>query len=187
MADHRLFGPVLFYDLMRTARRGRYLVLRCVYAAALLLTLVATWPWSSVPLKMMPRYAESFFASFMIVQFAAVFLLTPAYTAGAIADEKERRTLDFLLATDLRDREIVLGKLAARLANMLLLLLTGLPVLSLLQFLGGVDPNLVLAGFVAIVFTVLGLGSLSILVSAMRAGRSTPSSARISTRRSTWR
>jgi len=47
----------------------------------------------------------------------------------AIAEEKERKTLDFLLASDLRSREIVLGKLASRLAYLTLVLLTGLPLL----------------------------------------------------------
>ena len=34
-----LFGPVLFYDLVKTARNGRGVLLRCGYAAALLATL----------------------------------------------------------------------------------------------------------------------------------------------------
>ena len=78
--------------------------------------------------------------------------------AGSIAEEKDRKTLEFLLATDLRNREIILSKLGARLANLLLFILTGLPILSILQFLGGVDPNLVLAGFAATFLTMAGLG-----------------------------
>jgi hypothetical protein len=35
----RLFGPVLFYDLVRNARRTRTYVLRCSYLALLLLFL----------------------------------------------------------------------------------------------------------------------------------------------------
>ncbi len=103
----------------------------------------------------------------MVVQFLAAALLTPAYTAGAISDEKERKTLEFILATDLRNREIVLSKLASRLANLLLFLLTGLPILSFLQLLGGVDPGLVLAGFAATGLTVLSLASLSMLSSVL--------------------
>jgi hypothetical protein len=37
----RVFGPVLFYDLLRTARRGRAFLLRAVYAALLLYVLVS--------------------------------------------------------------------------------------------------------------------------------------------------
>src|SRR5207249_8967640 len=35
-----LFGPVLFYDLVRIARRRRYIFIRCLYAVSLTLLLV---------------------------------------------------------------------------------------------------------------------------------------------------
>jgi ABC-type transport system involved in multi-copper enzyme maturation permease subunit len=85
--------------------------------------------------------------------------------AGAVAEEKENKTLEFLLATDLRNREIVLSKLAARLANVTLIVLAGLPVLSAVQFLGGVDPDLLLASFAIVGLTMLSLASLSIACS----------------------
>src|SRR5262249_38273620 len=74
---------------------------------------------------------------------------------------------EFILATDLRNREIVLGKLSARLANLGLLLMAGLPVLSFLQFLGGVDPGMVIAGFCATALTLLSLASLSMFHSVL--------------------
>jgi ABC-type transport system involved in multi-copper enzyme maturation permease subunit len=176
----RLFGPVLFYDLVRTARQGRAFLLRAAYAFALLFALsvlYATYlsrtnPFDSlfgearVDIQQVAEFGSRFFLTFLGLQFGAVFVLTPALTATAIAEEKERRTLEYLLATDLDNREIVLGKLVSRLLGLLLLLLGGLPVLSFVQFLGGVDPNLVLAGFAATVVTMLSLGSLSILTSA---------------------
>lgn len=173
----QLFGPVLFYDLIRSTRRGRYAVLRCLYAAALLVMLFLFYSrWTNTILDVMSvqgidrtkaaQFAEEFFHGFMTLQFIAVVLLTPAFTAGAIAEEKERRTLEFLFTTDLRSHEIVLGKLLSRLAFLTLLMLTGLPVLSLLQFLGGVDPNLVVGGFAATLLTMLSLASLSLFNSA---------------------
>jgi ABC-type transport system involved in multi-copper enzyme maturation permease subunit len=172
-----LFGPVLFYDLLRATRRGRYALLRCLYGAALLVMLFAFYSrwcdsiWDVFALEHInrhdaPRFAEEFFHAFISVQYVTVALLTPALTAGALAEEKERRTLEFLFTTELRNREIVLGKLASRLALLALLVLVGLPVLGLLQFLGGVDPNLVLAGFAATGVTVLSLAGLSIFNSA---------------------
>jgi ABC-type transport system involved in multi-copper enzyme maturation permease subunit len=168
----KLFGPVLFYDLVTIARRRRYVLLRLLYA--ILLTLVLVWvyflwtlrtPGGTVPVKEMAEFGQSFFFTFMCLQFLAIGVLTPAYTAGAIADEKDRRTLEFLLATDLRNREIVLSKLLARLANMGLFVLTGLPILSLTQFFGGIDPDLLLAAFAAIGLTMASLGGVSILTS----------------------
>jgi ABC-type transport system involved in multi-copper enzyme maturation permease subunit len=111
------------------------------------------------------RMAEEFFTMFISTQLLAVAVLTPAYVAGSIADEKDRKTLEFLLATDLRNREIVLSKLVARMANIILFILTGLPLVSMIQFLGGVDPMLVQAGFAATALTMLGLAGVSILAS----------------------
>src|SRR5438132_692695 len=147
--------------------------LRCLYAIGLpFLPGWVCYLWTlglprNEPAKIadMARLAETFFFTFMIVQSVLVVVLTPAYTAGAIAEEKDRKTLEFLLATDLRDREIVLSKLAARLANMTLILLTGLPILSLTQFFGGIDPDLLLAAFAGLGLTMLSLASVSIFTS----------------------
>src|SRR5207247_9608318 len=100
-----------------------------------------------LPRTEMARFAASFFHTFLIVQFLAVLLLAPAFTAGAIAEEREKGTLSDLLTTQLLSREIILGKLFSRLSQLVLLLLVGVPILSLLQLLGGLDPALLAAGF----------------------------------------
>jgi ABC-type transport system involved in multi-copper enzyme maturation permease subunit len=166
----KLFGPVLFYDMIRTARRGRYFLMRVGYAGLLLFILFSVWLESNVigsDHRQASFLALKFFEAFMLVQLVSVCVLTPAFVAGAISEEKDRKTMEFLLATDLRNREIVLSKLGARVANLTLFLLTGLPILGLLQFVGGVDPTLVLTGFAATGMTMLGLAGLSILNSVL--------------------
>jgi ABC-type transport system involved in multi-copper enzyme maturation permease subunit len=171
-----LFGPILVYDLVSTARRGRYVIVRMVYVAALMVMLFILYAeWfggrddflslsnsETIGRNQVSAFNDSFFQMFMAVQYLVVVLLTPGITAGAVAEEKERRTLEHLLATDLHNHEIIFGKLAARLAYLALILLTGLPVLSLLELLGGVDPQMLLAGFVATGVTMLSLAALSI-------------------------
>jgi ABC-type transport system involved in multi-copper enzyme maturation permease subunit len=180
-----LLGPVFRYELVRSARQGRFFSLRCFYAGLLLIMLfVVYFDWfgganagswrflldsGSIPIAKLSAFASRFSSAYMGVQMFVVFVLTPAYVAGAIADEKERKTLDFLLVTHLRNREIVLGKLASRLTNLALVVLTGLPILGFMQFMGGVDPNLVLAGFAATLATLISLGSLSVLNSVYAA------------------
>src|SRR5207253_43478 len=126
----RLLGPVLAYEMLRTARRGRFILMRWLYAVGLLLLLL--WVYSiwrfeirfrsgtTEDYKALAQLALEYFRAFSITQFCVVALLTPAYVAGAIAEEKERKTLEFLLATDLRNREIVFGKLVARIGYLLL-------------------------------------------------------------------
>jgi ABC-type transport system involved in multi-copper enzyme maturation permease subunit len=168
----KLFGPVLFYDMVRSARRSRHVWIRCVYAGLLLFLLFSAFlshSWGYYDRYdsglRAARIAQSFFEMFIVAQMVAVTLLTPAYVAGAIAEEKDRKTLEFLLATDLRNREIVLSKLVARLGNLTLFILTGLPLVSILQFLGGIEPSLVLTAFAATALTALALGGVSILCS----------------------
>jgi ABC-type transport system involved in multi-copper enzyme maturation permease subunit len=164
-----LFGPILAYDLIRMARRGRYIWLRGLYALALLgvfLLLYFNHPLSAhaefAPAQMQADFAEKFFHLFMLAQFVVVLLLTPAYVGDAISEEKERRTIDYLLTTHLKDREIVFGKLASRLANVGLFLITGLPILSLMQLFGGVSPDLLWGGFAATFLTMLSMAGISL-------------------------
>jgi ABC-type transport system involved in multi-copper enzyme maturation permease subunit len=162
-----VFGPVLIYDMIRTSRRNRYFLIRFAYAVFLLLVLAFTWSSTSwrnmTDRQQASEIAMSYFGWFTVVQFIAVLILAPAYVAGSISEEKDRKTLEFLLATDLRNREIVLSKLGSRLSNLFLFLLTGLPILSCLQFLGGVDPDLVLVSFAATGITAFGIASMSAL------------------------
>jgi ABC-type Na+ efflux pump permease subunit len=171
----KLFGPILFYDMVRMGRRSRYILLRCLYALLLLALMYPVYqsfldpagPFVQYedPAKKLTLFGETFFYVFIAAQFIVTVLVTPAYVGGAIADEKHNRTLEYLLATDLRNREVVLGKLASRLANLALFLFTGLPVLSLNLLFGGVSVELLICGFAATAVTMLSLASLSILQS----------------------
>jgi len=176
----KMLGPVLFYDMLVTARRGRYSLIRCGYSMILLLVLFSVWSATSPFSHHSSRedaalIAMKFFEWFTVVQLVATFLLTPAYVAGAIAEEKDRKTLEFLLATDLRNREIVLSKFGSRLCNLALFVVTGLPILSFLQFLGGVDPDLVLASFAVVGLSSSGWPAWASLIRSSIAGRATRS------------
>jgi len=80
------------------------------------------------------------FGTVIWLQGVVILLLTPAFVAGTIAEDRQRKVLSYLLASPLTGAEIVLGKLAARLVNLVVLVAVGLPVVSIALFLGGVDP-----------------------------------------------
>src|SRR5262249_41620129 len=96
-----------------------------------------------------------------------VLALTPALVAGVIADEKQRKTLHYLLASRFTSAEIVLGKLSVRMLYLGVLLGVSLPVLSLLVLLGGIDPFLVLLSCAATFSTAWLLAALAIWVSTI--------------------
>ncbi|QVL31043.1 ABC transporter permease subunit [Telmatocola sphagniphila] len=173
----RLFGPVLAYDMLRIGRRRLNFTLRTSYA--LLLGFMLAWMYyfttarfahsadGLIPPKEQAWIGETVFISFMVIQFVLLALLTPGYVAGAISEEKERKTLEFLLATDLRNREIIFGKFVSRIANLLFYLLAGLPVLSLIQLFGGIDPEFLLLTYALTLMTILSEASVSMAASTM--------------------
>lgn len=168
-----LLGPVFAIDLLRTTRSGNVFRMRILYLFILLIVLMqvhAIWRRhfpQGVRQEDLARFVLSLFYAFLAVQLVALLFMTPAATAGAVAEERERRSMAFLLATDLRDHEIVLGKFAARLVPLLGLLLAGLPVFALLQLLGGIDFLWVLLCFGGTLLTVLSVAGVSLLASVV--------------------
>ena len=173
-------GPVFTFELLTLARRARYYALRTVYGLLLLFLVwinnpefsgysrVSTTGEMSIP--EMAQLGSTIFATFATAQSVVILLITPALVAGVIADERRRKTLHYLLASQLTSAEIILGKLFARSLNVGVLVALGLPIVVMLSLFGGVDPNIVLLFFAASVTTVFFLASLSIAVSTY-AGR----------------
>ncbi len=174
-------GPLFYHDLKRLARRGHVLLLRFLFGLALGVGVYFLYT-RSLSLDNLFRertvapaqaalerafVAQSLVIAILIIECAAALLLTPAYLASAIAAETERGTLELLFSTHVTDQEIVLGKLLARLLYLGSVLLVGLPILSLLQFYGGLDMGLLLAGLALIGVTLLSVGSISILCSVL--------------------
>ena len=168
-------GPVFNVELLTTARRARYYVLRFVYGAILLLLV-----WMNNPdlhrygpsrtrveysINEIASIGQALFWTFFIAQSITILTLTPALVAGTIADERERRTLHYLMASMLTSPEIVLGKLGARMLHVGVFMLVGLPIMSLLSLFGGVDPRWVLMSFVGTASTAWLLSATSIWAS----------------------
>jgi ABC-type transport system involved in multi-copper enzyme maturation permease subunit len=155
-------GPVFFYECLANSRRWQTYAIRSA-AVALLLAAIAT---IAMPHRTLDRsspwreYAElgvSYFYAIIGVELTLVMLAAPAATAGAICVDRARGTLAHMLATDLSDPEIVLGKLAARLLPVLGLVACSWPVLALAALLGGIDPLALTFAF-AIILAVALLG-----------------------------
>ncbi|MFO0889036.1 MAG: ABC transporter permease subunit [Isosphaeraceae bacterium] len=166
-------GPVFQFELLTTARRGRFYVMRAAYAAILLLIFWAIHTdWSAranaeATIREMSGLAIICFGSVAVAQVVVVLCLTPALAAGVIADERQRKTLHYLMASRLTGPEIVIGKLLARMLHVGVLLAVGFPILSLLVLLGGIDPMLIALACGAAASTAWLLATLSIWVSTV--------------------
>jgi ABC-type transport system involved in multi-copper enzyme maturation permease subunit len=163
-----LLGPLFTLEITRLARQGTTIWLRCVYALALLLALYRSFPGeASADREDIARFAKDFSELFLLVQSVTVLFLVPLVFSGAISDEKEKRSLDFLLASPLTSREIVLGKYVPRVLSVAGILLAGLPVLALTALWGGVDLIQVGLAFAATFLTLISLGAVSLLFSVL--------------------
>jgi hypothetical protein len=175
-----LLGPLFYLDLVRQARQGRVILLRCAYALFLFVTLrlafVDQFPLHDLESEFqfapvgqsargLHRISQRFVLSVLQFQTAAAFLLTPVCVASAFVEERKRHTFDVLLTTHLSDREIVTGKLASRLLQLLCVLLTGMPVMALTLLWGGVDFRVLLATFLVTMLNVGAVAAFSIFIS----------------------
>ena len=116
----------------------------------LYLMIQATNRWGNYPSRLdtnreytpgeLAQIGMNLFSIVIWLQSMVILLLTPAFVARTIAEDRQRKVLSYLLASPLSGAEIVLGKLAARLLNLVVLVAVGLPVVSIALFLGGVDP-----------------------------------------------
>ncbi|APW58661.1 ABC transporter permease [Paludisphaera borealis] len=138
-------GPVFAYEWLTASRRWQCYGLRSLLVLLLLFGLSAVWLGNrdgagELSVQQMAEVGRAFYAVTTLILLGLVGLAAPAATAGAICLDKARGNLTLLLATDLTDAEIVLGKLAPRLVQVLGLIACAAPVLGLSTLLGGVAP-----------------------------------------------
>lgn len=179
----RILGPMFWYELVRLTRRGQQPILRSVVVGALLIGLMITYiqqsPGTAIDAILNPnqfrlsidqtaQFSRTFFIAFLIVQLSVVVLITPTVAGSAIAEEKERGSLDYLRASLLSNREIILGKLVARLVFIGGVILAGLPVLSLTLLFGGVDIRELLAGYWLTLMTAFSIAAFSLYLGVAR-------------------
>lgn len=170
-----MLGPVFQQELMLANRRGRRVLFRRLYTGWLLLHFVlllfvhfveVTVFWNAgVPVAPFSSRAEPVFRWLLMEQFLLVVLATPAFTAGAITDEKIRGTLQYLLTAGLTSWEILIGKLFGRGAHVTMLALAAFPLLCFLGVFAGAGPGLLLLFFAALVTPLLAAGAAGLLAS----------------------
>ena len=142
-------GPIIAREIMTAPRPSRFYVARASYVGLLFVLMWTAWQsligWNEITeVGVVAFFGGILFRLFVLVQLALMLFFAPLAAATSIAHEKDRRTFVLLLMTDLRNVEIILGKLVASLLQIVTLLLSGAPVLFLCMLLGGVSAGQVL-------------------------------------------
>lgn len=138
-----LAGPLFSREVLTTPRRASHYLLRAGYVAALFVLMYtagqATFGWQQTrSVGDLARFGSLVFQVFSLVQLSLVLFFAMLFAAGTVAQEKDRRTLILLLMTDLRNHEMVFGKLLGSLLSVGVLIAASIPVFAFVHMLGGV-------------------------------------------------
>ncbi|HEX6868481.1 MAG TPA: ABC transporter permease, partial [Candidatus Limnocylindrales bacterium] len=110
---------------------------------------------------------QGVFGAMLMLMTFLVVVLAPLATASSISLEREKQTLDLLMATPIPSLAIVVGKLLSALAWVFLLIAASIPLMAIVFVYGGVGPDGLIAGYLVLVATALGLGALGLFCSSL--------------------
>ncbi|MCI9078283.1 MAG: ABC transporter permease subunit [Lachnospiraceae bacterium] len=114
-------------------------------------------------------YSGAIVVYFVIIciEAAMVAFLVPVFTAGSIAGEREKQTLEILLTTVLKPGQIVIGKLMSSISMVVLLVFSSLPIISIIFTIGGINMADLCQFVIFIIVMSLFIGSMGVCASAM--------------------
>lgn len=163
-------NPILKKELRIKMRSWKIIAVMLIYLSALggLIALMSSniliGYGSMYGIK--PEQISSIFAFIVMAQLGLILLLVPATTSNSISGERERGTLDLLICTKMSSISLVIGKLLSSIAEVLLLLIVSMPILSIIFLFGGVSPLNIVLIFVFYVITSILFGSIGIFMTS---------------------
>jgi len=110
---------------------------------------------------------QAIFSMLSVFQLILVAFIAPAFTAGAVSLEREKQTLDLLIATPMRPGAIVVGKLLSALAFVILMVVAAIPLSALVLMYGGATLDDIVRQQIVLLVTAIGLGSIGLFWSAL--------------------
>ena len=168
-----MLGPIFMREVVTVPRRAGHYAGRAAMLALLTILGITTWQATigfsrEATLGEAAAFGLLLFQIVAFVQLLLTLFFAAMSAAGAVSQEKDRRTFVLLLLTDMRDYEIVLGKLLGSLLPILIQLLVTAPFLAMLLLLGGIDPEQVLQAVLVLGASAVAAGSLGGLIALWR-------------------
>ena len=167
------FNPcVAVHELRMRMRGGRPFAVLFFYALLAVLPVLITlavvgFPYSGFYDAMTSEVGlgRVTFTALAYAQMILILFVLPAYGAGAITMEHEKRTMEMLRATLLSPADVVTGKSAVVLAFGALLLITSVPVAAWCMMLGGISPTDVLLTYSYLFVVAMWASAVGIFMS----------------------
>ena len=167
--DKLVMNPILGKELRSRMRSWKLPLLISIYLSLLSLIALAYYWLQSKALAydgFNPDIGPQIYVLLATFQLLLLAFVVPALTAGVINGEKERQTFDLLLCTRLSAASIVLNKLLASVSLVILLIISSLPVFSIVYFYGGVLMTDIGRVFLIYLATAITLGVIGIFCSS---------------------
>jgi ABC-type transport system involved in multi-copper enzyme maturation permease subunit len=168
-----VLGPIFNREFRTVPRRDRHHTARV--AALGLLWVIGITGWQATvgftkdaALGETARFGILLFQITAFVQLTLLLFFSALSAASTVSQEKDRRTFILLLLTDMRDYEIVLGKMLGSLLPIAILFAVTVPFFALVLLLGGVAESQVTQAVAVMAGTAIAAGSLGGLVALWR-------------------
>ncbi len=168
-----MFGAVFTREATIAPRRVSFFVARTLFAAALFALTATAWQLLVGSQRLenvgdLAWFGASAFQILAQLQLAVAMPFSALLVASAVALEKDRKTLDLLLMTDLSNTELVLGKLLASMLSVVVVVVAALPLLAILSLLGGISAGQIFRVQAVTLASALVAGSLGSTVALWR-------------------
>ena len=168
-------NPVLSRELRQRMRGPRAAIVLTLYLLVLSLIVWTLYEgatrveqqFGGPQVEQIAGLGRSVFQSLLFCVLVLVCFIVPGQAAGAIAGERERQTLIPLQVTLLRSRSILLGKLMAAVAFVILLIVATLPLVGVAFLLGGVEVWEVVRSTAMLIVIAAVLACVSLLCSTI--------------------
>ncbi len=169
-----LTGPVFDKELRVSSRRKINYFLRCAYIIFLGIFVLSTW-YSTVifrssgsavyQVSRLSQAGRYIITAIIWFQFIVAQLIAIVMLSSSISDEIHTGTLNVLMTTPVSSFQIVTGKLASKLLQLILLLAISLPLLAIIRVFGGVPWDYIVASICITLTAAVLAGAFSLLLS----------------------
>ncbi|MBC8098307.1 MAG: hypothetical protein H7Y11_02590 [Armatimonadetes bacterium] len=174
LPDLRAFrtNPVMMKELRERMRGARAFAVMTVYLSLMsafsILLYIGFSPLSrGISTSVTGELGRVLFAGVVGIELVLIIFIAPAFTAGAVTGERERKTYDLLQITLLPRPSFIMGKLESALGYILLLLLAAIPLQSMAFLFGGVSEQEVGLSFAILIVTAVTLGTVGLFFSTI--------------------
>lgn len=157
-------NPILKKELVLGSRSIKFPIALMCYSGCMALIALAFLSLAGVRYHGTVNFEvlTTLFLILAFVQLGLICIIMPVLTAGSIAGEREKQTLDLLLTAPVKSVTIIFGKLSSSMCNVLLFVISSLPAMSVAFLYGGIQWKFLLIFVVAIMVTAFFCGTIGV-------------------------